>query len=585
MPRKRIKNKKCRRKIKLFRVLIVLFILCLVGFGIAFLLKKVPSNIIAKNYSKYLASDNLTLELYNYNSENKEMVKEKDIVRGIEVKTKNKKQEVDNKKYIEIVIDEENYYVLEDNIVEKKDSIVLEKDIYIRTTSTILEDSESSKIAGLAKKGQKVSVLGFDNVNDKGIVNLYKIKDGDVEGYIYGKYISFNEEEAKQNYDAEKNDPIHSKIKNNYGGGNAIDLDFYPYEKPNFEDNKMPEAVYALYLNCGSNVIENVDTYIEFAKDTNINTFVVDIKDNQTPAYPSEVFKEMSPSNYEHAINSYDTYKEAITKLKNAGFYVVGRITTFKDTFYIDDHPEVAISSKSTGKPYYHTGAYWPSPYDRNVWYYTVSLAKEAVKEFGFNEINFDYVRFPDRMQSVENVIDMHNTYEEDKTQAIQRFVMYACDELHKLGVYVSIDVFGESTNGYYTTAYGQYWPALSNIADVMSGMPYPDHFSSGYYGIAKPWNNPYDLMFAWGSEAYKRQEETTTPAKVRTWIQAYDVLSYVDANGINYNAKEVEEEIRGLYKAKLMDGYITWMSSSNIEKYKLQKKAFQIDYYKEYNE
>ena len=182
-------------------------------------------------------------------------------------------------------------------------------------------------------------------------------------------------------------------------------------------------------------------------------------------------------------------------------------------------------------------------------------------------------------MVSIEKSVDLHNKYEEDKTQAIQRFVEYATDELHRAGVYVSIDVFGESTNGTYTTAYGQYWPAISNVTDVISGMPYPDHFSAGYYGLSKPWNSPYELMFAWATEAMKRQAECPTPAKVRTWIQAYDVMKYVDSNGIAYNGENVKKEIDGLYKAGAVDGYVTWNSGSSLAKYKQQKSAFDIDY------
>ena len=113
--------------------------------------------------------------------------------------------------------------------------------------------------------------------------------------------------------------------------------------------------------------------------------------------------------------------------------------------------------------------------------------------------------------------------------------------------------------------------------------MPYPDHFAAGSYGIAKPWNNPYLLMKYWGSYAMDRQKECPTPAKVRTWIQAYDVMRYVDSNGISYNADAVEKEIRGLYDSGIRDGYITWLSNSNLNKYNLQKAAFQIDYRKEY--
>ena len=196
----------------------------------------------------------------------------------------------------------------------------------------------------------------------------------------------------------------------------------------------------------------------------------------------------------------------------------------------------------------------------------------------GFNEINFDYVRFPDKMTSIEknNQVDLGNTYNEEKAQAIQRFLQYATDELHKSNVYVSVDVFGESTNGTYVTAYGQYWPAISNVVDVISGMPYPDHFSKGYYGIDKPWNHPYELMTAWAKDAAKRQKETTSPAIVRTWIQAFNVQSYVDPNGIAYEAEEIEKQVTALFEQGLKGGYITWLSSSNLDKYKTQKKHLQ---------
>ena len=362
-------------------------------------------------------------------------------------------------------------------------------------------------------------------------------------------------------------------------------LDFTPVEKVIFEDNVMPSDVYALYLNCSSSVLNNVDAYIEFARETNINAFVVDIKDNQSPAYPSEVMKELSPTNYKHALNSYDGYYNAIKKLKDAGFYVIGRITVFKDSYYINDHPEHAISSIDTGEPYKHNSAYWPSPYVRDVWYYNVALAKEAIVNFGFNEINFDYVRFPDRMQSVSDKVDLHNSYDEDKVEAIVNFVRYATDEIHKLQVYVSIDVFGESVTKNYTTAYGQFWSAISNVADVISAMPYPDHFANNSYGISRPWNKPYELLSAWGKDAYARQQEVETPAVARTWIQAYDVMKRVDKNGISYGAEQLEQEIRALYEANLKGGFITWLSNSNIDKYKSQKKAFEIDYGKEYLE
>jgi len=568
-------------------IIVSLIIIVLISISLYLIyLSDTPTIKKKDNYQKnYIASDTNDIDICTLTKEEDidKLVCDTKITRGKEVLNTNKTVIYEDIVYTNIIVDNKKYYVMKDNLTTEKENIITEKTLYTRTTTTIINNKDDSKINGLSKKGEELEVIGYDYIKEDGSVNLYKVKQKDIEGYIYGKYLVKTKEESLKNYNAKTYDKIHGKIKNSYGGGEAIKLDFYPNEKPKFENNIMPESVYALYLNCSSNVINNIDSYIEFAKTTNINAFVVDIKDNQVPAYPADTFKNLSPTNYEHAINSYDEFKTAIQKLKEAGFYVIGRITVFKDSYYVKDNESSSITNKNTNEPYLHNGSYWPSPYNRDVWYFNVSLAKESVEKFGFNEINFDYVRFPDRMNSVKNIVDLKNTYNEDKVEAIQRFVQYATDALHELETYVSIDVFGETTNGSYTTAYGQYWPAISNVADVISGMPYPDHFAAGSYGLTKPWNNPYQLMKYWGSYASDRQKEIPTPAHVRTWIQAYDVMKYVDNNGISYGAKEVEEEIRGLYSSGLTGGYITWLSNSSLEKYKTQRKAFEIDYRKEY--
>ena len=578
---KKSSNSKSKKIIMNLLLLLIIFIIICIPLNLKEQKKQVKNNY----QNMFVANDTPTVKLYKLTKEEDitKLVEEKEILRGTEVIDTKKQVTYEEKVYNNIIVDNKKYYINIENLTKTKDLIVKEEYIYTRSTTTILENKDDIKIAGLSKKGEKLEVLGYDYLNEEGEVNLYKIKINDIEGYIYGKYTTQLEEEAKANYMAETYDKIHQSIKNYYNGGEAIKLDFYPNEKPKFENNIMPESVYALYLNAGSTTINNIDSYIEFAKETNINAFVVDIKDNESPSYPAKTFQLLSPTNYEHVINSYESYKTAIQKLKDAGFYVIGRITVFKDSFYVKDHPEDAIINKNNNSPYLHNGSYWPSAYDRDVWYFNVSLAKEAVEEFGFNEINFDYVRFPDRMNSVQNIVDLKNIYEEDKVEAIQRFVQYAKDILHNVEAYISIDVFGETTNGTYTTAYGQYWPAISNVADVICGMPYPDHFAAGSYGLAKPWNNPYQLMKYWGSYAFDRQQEMPTPASVRTWIQAYDVMKYVDSNGISYGAKEIEDQIRGLYESGLTGGYITWLSNSNLKKYQTQKEAFSIDYRKEY--
>ena len=537
---------------------------------------------------RYLASERHRTEIFAYDEQQQTMLVCADTVRGVEVQAVvNRTKKHDDQLYVEVRLGKERRYVRAESLVTDRGEVVAEKQIFVRTPASIITDTETSAIGGLADKGAMVEVIGYDSIDSRtGAVNRYRVRLGSVEGHLYGKYTVFKREEAMKRYMAERYDPIHSAVKNPFGGGEAIGCDFYPTEKVSFPDNKMPRSCYSLYLNISPAVIGNIERYIAFAKRTKINTFVIDIKDNECPGYKADAMEKYSPTNHRYAgKNKEEMYKKAVMRLHEEGFYVVGRITCFKDSHFVKDHPEVAITEIATGKPFKHNKAYWPSPYDRKVWHFNVELAKEAVRKFGFNEINFDYVRFPDRLTRIEkeNIVDFHNKYKESKVQAIQRFVQYACDEIHAVGAYVSIDVFGEAANPGYTTAYGQYWPAISNVCDAICGMPYPDHFSNNYYGVKQPWNHPYEILKAWGERVQARQAVTPTPAAVRTWIQAYPVMRHVDKNGLRYDAEDVEKEIRGLYAAGLTGGYTTWHSGSNLEKYKAQKAAFCIDYLKEW--
>ena len=530
---------------------------------------------------RYLASPVHTNYIYSFDEQNKVLAVADTLVRGAQLNAVvNGTKKIDDKLYMAVKVGRERYYAAVESLVADPRAVVQESAVFVRTPASIISDVATSKVGGNAAKGEQLAVIGYDSIDAAGRVNRYMVRQGSVEGYIYAKYTVFDREQSLLRYKAEQYDKVHKAVKNPFGGGEAIGCDFYPTERVVFENNKMPEACYSLYLNISPSVIGNIEAYIDFAKQTKINTFVIDIKDNECPGYKAEAMKLYSPTNYARAGSTKEAmYAKAVRRLHEEGFYVVGRITCFKDSYLVKDHPEVAITEKATGKPFKHNKACWPSPYDRKVWQFNVELAKEAVRKFGFNEINFDYVRFPDRMTKVEQLIDYHNKYDESKVQAIQRFVQYACDEIHAVGAYVSIDVFGEAANPGYTTAYGQYWPAISNIADVICGMPYPDHFSNGYYGIKKPWNHPYEILNAWGERVQGRQAVTPTPAVVRTWVQAYNVMRHVDRNGIKYDAENVEKEIRGLYDAGLLGGYTTWHSGSNLEKYKAQKGAFMIDY------
>lgn len=468
------------------------------------------------------------------------------------------------------------WYVRESDLEDSLKTAVREKEVFIQTGASLIDDTLSSHISGFAPKGKKYTVLDYDRILPDGTVNRYKLDDGKKGAWIYGKYTVLTAEEAALRYD--KFDDAHKAVKNSFKGGEATGCEFRPYAKPDF--GKMPSPCNAFYLTISPLGLKKIDEYIALADSTNINAFVIDIKDNECPGFKADAMLKHSPTNYKWAGSTKEAlYKEAVGKLHAKGYYVIGRITCFKDSYYAKDHPEDAIREKTTGQPFLHNKSYWPSAYSRSVWQFNVELAKEAVRKFGLDEVNFDYVRFPDKMISIDEQMDYRNRYGESKVQAIQNFVRYACDELHSLGVPVSIDVFGESANPGYTTAYGQYWPAISTIADVICAMPYPDHFADHYYGISKPWNHPYEILKAWGKRVMGRQEITASPAIVRTWIQAYHVMRWVDRNGLDNDPSFIEKEIRGLYDSGLTGGYITWLASGNIDIYRYQKEAYRLDY------
>ena len=280
-----------------------------------------------------------------------------------------------------------------------------------------------------------------------------------------------------------------------------------------------------------------------------------------------EVAKEYSKKAYESAINSYDDYKKAIDKIKSSDIYVIGRIVVFNDPHYGADHPEDCIKSPVSQR-------LWPSAYSRGAWEYNVELAKQAIKDMGFNEIQFDYVRFPEDAynMSQSNGTDFKNKYNEEKAEAVQNFLLYATDQIHKENVYLSVDVFGECS-GTYVTSYGQYWPAISNIVDAISSMPYTDHFGRN----VDTWTNAYQTVNNWAKTAAARQKEIPTPAIARTWITAYDTPYWKPT--VIYDATKISDQAKALVDAGLDGGFITWNSASSLAKYQQIKGAFSKDY------
>ena len=496
------------------------------------------------------------------------------MVRGTALRRYSEKREVDGETYVRVsegpgsmdeIFEDPGYdvFIKEDNLAASKDDIVREKEIYVRTPVTIYKEESGPAIASFAPKGSKLNVTGYDLINEDGSINKYKVsfgKDHNQEGYVYGKYVVDTKEKADAVYN--ENGIYDKAAKDNYGfnlyGGKAKNLDYYPYEKPAIKDNEFCGKARAMYLNCAA--VVKPKNYIKIINETDCNAVVADIKDGVL-AYKSEVAKEWSPRSYKTAYASEEDYKKGIDALKESDVYLIGRIVVFNDPIYAKDHPEDCIK--------YGGSTNWPSAYSRDVWEYNVRLAREAIEKYGFNEIQFDYVRFPESSyeMSASGGAKFRNKYDEEKGQAVQNFCFYAADQIHEAGAYFSIDVFGESAYG-YMTAYGQYWPGLSNIVDAISAMPYTDHM-----GGEGAWEHPYSTVKAWAKRAAKMQKRLEHPAAARTWITGYDTPHW--APSVSYGNKKLKDQVRALEEQGLDGGFIPWNGASNLGNYLKYKKVW----------
>lgn len=453
----------------------------------------------------------------------------------------------------------EEYFVDKNMLTSDRHNIVQEKKVYVRTPVTVYENAEGPEIASYMAKGSEMKVLSYDELQDDGYVHKYRVKYTDSTGqtgcgYVYGKYMVGTAEEAAENYNANGEYDRAKKAKYDFNlyGGKATHLDYFPYEKSKIKGKEFCEDARAMYINTWAAV--NPKEYIKLIKKTDCNAVVIDIKDGSM-TYKSDICKEVSKHSYKDGYTSMEKFRKGVNAYKKAGLYTIGRIVVFNDSRYAKDHPEDCINSPG------HKG--WPSAYSREVWEYNIRIAQEAVREFGFDEIQFDYVRFPESSYSMSQnkKTKFRNKYGEDKCQAVQNFCFYAADQLREVGAYVSVDVFGECSSG-YVTAYGQYWPAISNIVDAISSMPYTDHFGRD----VDTWSNPGGTMYRWAKSAAREQKYTSKPAAARTWITGYDT-PYWNVTQV-YGNQELKAQVNALKKAGLTGGFIPWNVASSLDKY-----------------
>ncbi len=302
---------------------------------------------------------------------------------------------------------------------------------------------------------------------------------------------------------------------------------------------------------------------IGIAIGTEINGLVINVKDdNGFITYDSDI--EIVQKMNEETPIQIDDVSGMLQILKEYDIYTIGRIVAFKDKNFAVKSPEHSIQLKSGGTwldP--NSGNIpWVNPFDKYVWDYNVSIAKEAAL-LGFDEIQFDYVRFPDGAKRYNPITEFPGREGRDKDEAIADFLEYAEKELEPYNVNLGADVFGIITRTWddYPEDIGQTWVLMGQYVDNMAPMVYPSHYSTGWYNLDNPNAHPYLVVKGAMEEAVEKNSSMEKPPVIRPWIQDFDWA------GIEYGPDKVRDQIIAAKELGIAE-YMIWNPSNSYDPY-----------------
>lgn len=297
----------------------------------------------------------------------------------------------------------------------------------------------------------------------------------------------------------------------------------------------MPSVLHGIYLtswSAGSQ--QTMDRIYKLIDSTSVNAVVIDIKD----ATGRISYQPLDPELLTLGVgtNRIRNLSKVISSLHERNIYIIGRIAVFQDPFYAKLHPEDAFVDNRTGGIWHdYKGIAWLRPDSQNVWDYHVRIASDAYMQ-GFDEINMDYVRFPSDGEI--SYIDK-STQIQTKADTIRSFFQYIDPLLRGQGMVLSADLFGLTMSANDDLGIGQKLEYIAPYVDIVAPMVYPSHFGSGSYGIAKPAENPYEVIRHSMSYGIKKLAVIGIGVeKLRPWLQDFDL-------GAIYSPTMVADQIR----------------------------------------
>ena len=331
-------------------------------------------------------------------------------------------------------------------------------------------------------------------------------------------------------------------------------------QKPLVNPPAKIKAVYATSWVAGTPSM--FERLVNIAKTTEINAIVIDVKDYS--GYVAYDIKNDAAERYKAKEIRIPKINSLIKRLHDGNIYVIARISVFQDPRLAAARPDLAVKSKKNGKTWRDKkNLSWVDAASEEAWEYNIAVAKDAAGR-GFDEINFDYIRFP----SDGNLNDADFPFWNEKSprrETLQKFFRRLNEELS--GIPISADLFGLTTTGADDLGIGQVLEDAFGNFDYVAPMVYPSHFANGTFGFKNPAAHPYEVVKNSMESASKRLDAfynaTTTRAeinnsnsavrfsKLRPWLQDFDL-------GADYDAKMVKAQIEASAEAKSA-GWMLW--------------------------
>lgn len=327
-----------------------------------------------------------------------------------------------------------------------------------------------------------------------------------------------------------------------------------------------PKAVKGIYMTaCAASTPSFRENLINLIDTTELNSLVLNIKDET-----GKIAFDMENPILQGAVADMSKgeckitdIKEFIEILHQKNIYVIGRLPVFQDLYLTKTRPELAVKRASDGGVWQdRKGIRWLDAGAKEVWDYAFAIGEESYN-LGFDEINFDYIRFP----SDGNMSDIYYPFSEEKialdpehgkAKVMRDFFRYIGGKFKTLGVPTSADLFGMVTTNTDDLNIGQVLEYAAPFFDYIAPMVYPSHYPPNFNGWKNPNDYPYEVIhFTMGSAVTRLNTASTSPLKLRPWLQDFDY-------GGDYDAADVRAQIQATYDV----GLTSWMLWSASNKY-----------------